>query len=122
MATTVDIPPLPPFDSLKPPPAETPSIAALTSVLGSLFRVTVSYTPRLFIGTFVAIDPQGNLVLDQTLEFEVDEDGLVKGDPKGRDVGLVMIPRQWWKTVERIKTEEELDAEAREQQEGCRPS
>ncbi|GAA5832737.1 hypothetical protein JCM11251_005744 [Rhodosporidiobolus azoricus] len=123
MATTADIPVLPPFGSHKPAPAQTPTIDALTSTLGSLYRITVSYTPRMFIGTFVAIDPQGNIVLDQALEFEIDEErGFVTGDPAGREVGLVMVPRKWWRTVERVKTEEEMDEEARQAGEGCRPS
>lgn len=123
MGITPDIPPLPPYHSLKPRPASTPSIDLLTSSLGSLFRITVTHTPRLFIGTFVAIDPQGNLVLDQALEFEVDENGAVKGDPRGRDVGLIMVPKRWWKTVERMKIEAEMDEEVRKQEsEGCRPS
>jgi small nuclear ribonucleoprotein (snRNP)-like protein len=124
MDITVDVPPLPPYNSLKPTPASTPSIDLLTSTLGSLFRITLNHTPRLFIGTFVAIDPQGNLVLDQALEFEVDEEtGAVTGDPKGREVGLIMVPRKWWKTVERMKTEEEMDEEASKgQTEGCTPS
>ncbi|GAA5889356.1 hypothetical protein JCM6882_000719 [Rhodosporidiobolus microsporus] len=123
MATLADIPPLPPFQSLKPAPAQTPAIQALTSTLGSLYRITVSHTPRMFLGTFVAIDPQGNIVLDQALEFEIDEErGFVSGDPAGREVGLVMVPRKWWRTVERVKTEEEMDEEARQNSEGCRPS
>ncbi|GAA5859542.1 hypothetical protein JCM8547_006870 [Rhodosporidiobolus lusitaniae] len=122
MQTLSDIPTLPAFHSLKPPPASTPSILALTATLGLLYRITVTHTPRLFLGTFVALDPQGNLVLDQALEFELDGEGRVVGDPRGREVGLVMVPRRWWKTVERVKTEEEMDDEARQQGEGCRPS
>ncbi|GAA6031568.1 hypothetical protein JCM8097_006525 [Rhodosporidiobolus ruineniae] len=118
-----DIPTLPPFDSLKPPPAYTPSILSTTALLGSLLRITLTHSPRLFIGAFTALDKQGNLVLDQAVEFELDEQtGKVVGDPHGRDVGLVMIPRKWWKTAERCKTEEEMDEEARQQGDGCRPS
>ncbi|BGP10186.1 hypothetical protein JCM10049v2_006069 [Rhodotorula toruloides] len=129
MATTTSIPPLPAFQSLKPPPALTPSIQALTSTLGSLYRLTISHTSRQFIGTFVCVDPQGNIVLDQAAEYELDEQGSVRGE--GREVGLVMVPRKWWTRVERMRTEEELEeewasgAEERRkelQQEGCRPS
>ncbi|GAA6015078.1 hypothetical protein JCM10207_008722 [Rhodosporidiobolus poonsookiae] len=122
--STAAIPTLPDYGSLKPAPAQTPLVNQLSSTLGSLFRLTTAHTPRMFIGTFVAIDPQGNLVLDETLEFELDEQtGMLTGDPRGRDVGLVMVPRRWWKTVERIKTEEEMDAEARAQQDNaCTPS
>ncbi|KAL7341884.1 hypothetical protein BJY59DRAFT_713299 [Rhodotorula toruloides] len=129
MATTTSIPPLPAFQSLKPPPALTPSIQALTSTLGSLYRLTISHTSRQFVGTFVCVDPQGNIVLDQAVEYELDEQGSVRGE--GRKVGLVMVPRKWWTRVERMRTEEELEVEwaAGEeerrkelQQEGCRPS
>ncbi|BGP02141.1 Like-Sm ribonucleoprotein (LSM)-related domain protein [Rhodotorula toruloides] len=129
MATTTSIPALPPFNTLKPPPALTLSIAALTSTLATLYRLTVSHTSRQFIGTFVCLDPQGNIVLDQAIEYELDSEGGVKGE--GREVGLVMVPRKWWSRVERMRTQEEVEEEwaSREgerrkelQQEGCRPS
>ncbi|BGP50241.1 hypothetical protein JCM10450v2_006157 [Rhodotorula kratochvilovae] len=108
MATPVELPPLPPFNSLKPLPRSTPAIAALQATLGSLYRLTVSGpTPRQYLGTFVCLDPQGNLVLDGALEFELDADGQVRGDPAGREVGLVMVPRRWWTSVERLKSEDE---------------
>lgn len=127
MATTSDVPPLPPFYNVKPPPAETLAIKALARTLGSLYRVTVAETQRLFLGTFVCVDPQGNLVLDQTLEFELDDAGAVKGDPKGRDVGLVMIKREHWTRVERMPTDQERrrmweQQAAEEGQRGCTPS
>ncbi|GAA6003388.1 uncharacterized protein JCM10292_001565 [Rhodotorula paludigena] len=125
-APRAGLPPLPPFDSLKPPPAQTPAIAALQSLIGTLFAVTVSHTSRQFLGTFVCLDPQGNIVLDAALEFELDaETGAIKGDPAGREVGLVMIPRKWWTRVERVKTDEERhrDALAAQQEaQGCTPS
>ncbi|GAA5993073.1 hypothetical protein JCM10908_003091 [Rhodotorula pacifica] len=127
MSVPIEIPPLPAFDTIKPQPITTPAIAALTDTIGSLYRVTVAHTSRLFLGTFVCIDPQGNLVLDQTLEFELGGDGEIKGDPQGRDVGLVMIKRKWWTRVERMLTDEERRAAyerqlAQESQRGCTPS
>lgn len=128
MATTDDIPELPAFGSIKPAPRDTPAIAALQQTLGTLYRVTVAPTARMLLGTFVCIDPQGNLVLDQTLEFELDERGDVSGDPSGRDVGLVMIKRQYWTRVERLLTDEERQAAYEQQlasqgqQQGCAPS
>jgi hypothetical protein len=68
-------------------------------------------------------------VLDQAVEYELDEQGSVRGE--GREVGLVMVPRKWWTRVERMRTQEELEEKwaSREeerrkelQQEGCRPS
>ncbi|BGP26498.1 N(alpha)-acetyltransferase 38, NatC auxiliary [Rhodotorula toruloides] len=126
MATTSSIPALPPLNTLKPAPVRTPAIEALTSTLGTLYRITVSHTSRQFVGTFVCLDPQGNIVLDQAVELVVDERRQVKGE--GREVGLVMVPRKWWTRVERMRTQEEVEDEifVREeeprQQDGCRPS
>ena len=127
MSVPVEIPTLPAFGSVKPRPVITPAIAALTDTIGSLYRVTVAHTSRLFLGTFVCIDPQGNLVLDQTLEFELGQDGEIVGDPQGREVGLVLIKRKWWTRVERMLTEDErrLAYErqlAESSQGGCTPS
>ncbi|GAA5867084.1 hypothetical protein JCM3774_004387 [Rhodotorula dairenensis] len=130
MSAPCEVPELPAFGSLKPPPATTPAIAALAATIGSLYRVTVAHTSRTFLGTFVCIDPQGNLVLDQTLEFELGPGGEVVGDPQGREVGLVMIKRKWWTRVERIPTEQEEEEQraayeaelARADQRGCTPS
>jgi len=120
-----DIPPLPPYTSLKPPPVSSPSIQFLTSLLGTSLRLTVPSTSRQFIGTFVCIDPQGNLVLDQAREWEIE---LNKGKLKrrigqGRDVGLVMIKKEIWGSIERIRAEEEVGEEAQGQAtNGCNPS
>lgn len=127
MAATADIPNLPPFGPLKPAPARTAAVEALASTLGSLYRITVAHTSRQFVGTFVCVDPQGNIVLDQTVEYELDGQ---RGAP-GREVGLVMVPRKWWTRVERMTTQEEVEEELAEiekrprsaaQQEGCKPS
>ncbi|GAA5870052.1 hypothetical protein JCM1840_003568 [Sporobolomyces johnsonii] len=124
----LSVPPIPPYASLKPPPRVTPSISQCTSTLSSLYRVTVPASSRQFIGTFVSIDPQGNLVLDQASECEVhlDDDGTVS-QSKGaqpRDVGLVMIPRKWWGKVERLRTDDERAAECEQRRgaQGCAPS
>lgn len=127
MSTVAELPELPPFDSLKPAPRTTPAIAALESTLGSLYRVTVGHTSRQFLGTFVCVDPQGNLVLDAALEFELDSGGRIVGDPSGRDVGLVLIQRRWWTRVERLKSEDEMReelmrAQGQGQAQGCAPS
>ncbi|GAA5945119.1 hypothetical protein JCM3775_000914 [Rhodotorula graminis] len=126
MQSLAELPPLPHYASLKPTPRSTPAIAALEATIGSLYRVTVAHTSRQFLGTFVCIDPQGNLVLDAALELELDSEGRVVSDPRGRDVGLVLIQRRWWTKVERLKSDEELrDELVRAQQaeaQGCAPS
>ncbi|GAA6056747.1 hypothetical protein JCM3770_005876 [Rhodotorula araucariae] len=125
MVMPLDLPPLPAFSSLKPAPRDTPAIAALQGTLGTLYRLTVSGpTQRQFLGTFVCVDAQGNIVLDAALEFELDADGRVQGDPAGREVGLVMVPRKWWARVERLKTEQERRDELAhvQGQSGCAPS
>jgi small nuclear ribonucleoprotein (snRNP)-like protein len=91
----------------------TPAIAHLTSTLGSTYRVTIS-SGRSFVGSFVCIDPQGNLVLERTTEYE----GEV-GQGEGRDVGMVLVPRKWWTKVERELLPGE---EADEDKAGCVPA
>ncbi|CEQ40710.1 SPOSA6832_02352, partial [Sporobolomyces salmonicolor] len=125
--SNLTVPPIPPYTSLKAPPRLTPSISQCTSTLSSLYRITVPSSSRQFIGTFVCIDPQGNLVLDQTTEWEVDldEEGNVTGRKgEARDVGLVMVPRKWWGRIERLRTEEERAAEFEQRRgtQGCAPS
>lgn len=102
--------------SLAPIRAPAPaSIATLSSTLGTLYRVTLNAESiphrRIFIGSFIAVDPQGNLVLDRTVEFEYqngqDTTRAEAAPPVGRDVGMVLIPRKWWGTVEREVTLEE---------------
>ncbi|GAA6006072.1 hypothetical protein JCM11491_002020 [Sporobolomyces phaffii] len=121
-----EIPPLPDYATLTPSPAVTDSIERVAGLLGTALRISVPSTRREFIGTFVCIDPQGNLVLDQAREWEVEVDpatgAIVKrtGDADGRDVGLVLIKRAIWGTVERLKSRDERMRD--EQQNGCAPS
>ncbi|GAA5944592.1 uncharacterized protein JCM15063_000049 [Sporobolomyces koalae] len=120
-----EIPPLPPFPSLKPVPNSTSAIDLITALLGSSLRVTVPSTSRQFIGTFVCIDPQGNLVLDQTREWEVEiESGSGRVEQRngsGRNVGLVLIKRGIWGSIERLKSDEERAVEHAGTP-GCTPS
>ncbi|ORY48830.1 hypothetical protein BCR35DRAFT_356167 [Leucosporidium creatinivorum] len=88
------------------PPNHTPSITALTATLGSTYRLSIP-SGRTFLGQFLCIDPQGNLILDQTVEYEGTEG---KGD--GREVGMVLVPRKWWGCVER-----EVQAQGEEEDE-----
>ncbi|GAA5975444.1 hypothetical protein JCM5350_006481 [Sporobolomyces pararoseus] len=123
-----EIPPIPELSSLKPPPTCSPSIDFITSLLGSSIRITVPSTSRQFIGTFVCIDPQGNLVLDQAREWETELDQAETGQQsesrngEGRDVGLVLIKREIWGKVERMRTEEEKVNDEAKQTGQCNPS
>ena len=83
--------------------------------MGHTYRISIS-TGRTFVGSFLCIDPQGNLILDQTVEYEGETT-----DGPGRDVGMVLIPRKWWSRVERQlvgHAEEGEEGEAK----GCKQS
>lgn len=67
-------------------------VEALTNLLDTTFKISIQ-DGRTFIGTFICIDPQGNIVLDRTSEFVKDKVG-------GRDVGMVLIPKKYWLTIE----------------------
>jgi len=91
-------------ESVDPPPRATPAIAKLASTLGRTYRVTVQ-DGRVFVGIFVCIDHDGNLVLDRTSEFEprgtkAGERAVLDPMYKGRLVGLVLVPRKQWAKVE----------------------
>ncbi|GAA5883731.1 hypothetical protein JCM16303_002342 [Sporobolomyces ruberrimus] len=121
-----EIPAVPPYSSLKPAPCSTRPIHDIASLLGTTLRLTVPSTSRQFIGTFVCIDPQGNLVLDQAREWEIDLDGdtqaIHRRKGEGRDVGLVLVKREIWGHVERLRTEEERIRDAQRNPNGCNPS
>lgn len=94
------------------PPSSSPSspaIAALSRTLSTSYRLTTTDS-RTFIGAFVCLDPQGNLILDDALEY-------VEGEEEGREVGLVMVPRRWWVSVEREC--KGVESEELEGEEGC---
>lgn len=96
------------------PPNQTPAIAALTATLGHTYRVSIP-SGRTFLGQFLCIDPQGNLILDQTVEYEGDG-----AQGPGREVGMVLVPKKWWDRVEREVTSELGESE--EEQKGCQQS
>lgn len=113
-AHTLETAPQPPSSSAHSPLSS--SLSTFASTLGTLYRVTLNEDAaphrRIFIGQFIAIDPQGNLVLDRTVEFQHDpvtnnvhleseSTGTEQKSTVGRDVGMVLIPRKWWGTVER---------------------
>ncbi|KAL8292343.1 hypothetical protein RQP46_001809 [Phenoliferia psychrophenolica] len=69
------------------------AVTALTHTLDSLYRISIE-DGRVFTGQFVCIDPQGNIVLDHATE-------LAPGQSDLRDVGMVLVPKRFWVTVER---------------------
>ncbi|GAA5796754.1 hypothetical protein EDC94DRAFT_232344 [Helicostylum pulchrum] len=73
--------------------AETDKIKRLTSYLNFKSRVKIT-DGRTFIGTFVCIDKEKNIILAHTEEFR---------DTEKRMVGLVMIPG---KHLVKIETED----------------
>ncbi|GAA5837074.1 hypothetical protein JCM3766R1_006524 [Sporobolomyces carnicolor] len=123
MSASQEIPAMPSYASLKPAPASTPEIDEITALLGTTIRVSVPSTSRRFVGTFVCIDPQGNLVLDQAIESELDAETAKPLAREGRDVGLVLIKRAIWGKVERLKTEAEMMRDKHDRDPiGCTPS
>lgn len=62
--------------------ADTPNIQKLASYLNFKARIKIT-DGRVFIGTFMCIDKQKNVILANTREYREDEERLV---------GLVMIP------------------------------
>ncbi|KAI5477217.1 hypothetical protein MNV49_006590 [Pseudohyphozyma bogoriensis] len=77
------------------------------TTLETLYRVSVS-DGRTFVGSFVAVDQQGNLVLDRAVELSPSsrEEGGEKGGDE-REVGLVLLKKEHWVSVEREEKEEE---------------
>jgi small nuclear ribonucleoprotein (snRNP)-like protein len=80
--------------------------STLAATLNSTYRIRIA-DGRTFVGSFVCIDPQGNIVLDRALEYVV---GVVGGSGdevdteelgEGRDVGMVLVKKQYWVKVER---------------------
>ncbi|KIO31146.1 hypothetical protein M407DRAFT_68321 [Tulasnella calospora MUT 4182] len=59
----------------------------LKSTLRLTYRITIQ-DGRIFLGNFACIDKQKNMILSNTYEYRANE-------PKGRYVGLIMIPWRW---------------------------
>jgi N-alpha-acetyltransferase 38, NatC auxiliary subunit len=70
----------------EPTPEE--ALEFLRTTLGLTYRVSIQ-DGRVFIGNFACIDREKNIVLSNTEEYRIDE------GPRGRFVGLVMIPWRW---------------------------
>ncbi|KAF9521056.1 hypothetical protein BS47DRAFT_1286270, partial [Hydnum rufescens UP504] len=75
-------------------------LETLRSTLSQYYRITIK-DGRVFIGTFVCIDRERNMILTNTEEFM-----LGQADPNtGRFVGMVMIP---WRYVVKAEVETTL--------------
>lgn len=68
--------------TLNPPPNHTSSVQTLTTLLGTNLKITIK-DHRTFIGEFVCLDPQGNLILEGANEFI---------NQFERSVGMILIP------------------------------
>ncbi|KAG8835771.1 hypothetical protein FRC17_001165 [Serendipita sp. 399] len=69
---------------------DTPAIARLRALLGKELRIAIR-DGRVFLGQFVCVDKELNIVLNQVYEFPLGflDDHLVKN---GRFVGMLMFP------------------------------
>lgn len=80
-------------------------VETLTSTLNTTYKISIP-DGRIFIGTFICIDPQGNIILDRTTEYvkqKIEEEG--EEGKKGREIGMVLIPKKYWMSVEREVSE-----------------
>ncbi|KAK4701551.1 hypothetical protein P7C70_g4678, partial [Phenoliferia sp. Uapishka_3] len=93
-------------------PRASPAVGALSKTLDSLYRISIP-DGRIFTGQFVCIDPQGNIVLDRTVEL-APEPGSVP-----RDIGIVMVPKRYWVTVERDVRGDGVNAVLEEEEKTC---
>lgn len=71
------------------------SIAPVEALLQKTIRISIS-DRRIFIGTFVCMDKQRNLIVTNTEEFHLG------GSHQGRYVGMVMVP---WNLVLKVEVE-----------------
>ncbi|KAH8110289.1 hypothetical protein DFH11DRAFT_1621855 [Phellopilus nigrolimitatus] len=86
--------PLPPVSSSSPlSPRHT--VDAIKRLLGQTMRICAS-DGRIFIGTFVCVDKQKNIVLSNTDEYRVG------GPAQGRYVTMVMVP---WRLVVKVEVQ-----------------
>jgi small nuclear ribonucleoprotein (snRNP)-like protein len=85
--------------TLNPSPASSPAILAITDTLGSFYRVKIK-DGRSFVGQLVAVDGDGNLVLDNTIESSTPANVRGEEGENEREVGLVLLKKKWWVSVE----------------------
>ena len=71
------------------------AIATVESYLQRVLRICISDN-RIFLGTFVCMDKQLNIILTNTEEFRLG------GSSQGRFVGMVMVP---WKQITKLEVQ-----------------
>lgn len=74
-----------------------PAVARLKGLLSRTLRICAS-DERIFIGTFVCVDKQGNVILTNTEEFR-----LGGSLTQGRHVGMIMVP---WRMVLKVEAQD----------------
>ena len=84
--------------TLNPPPNDTPAIKAIERTLHQRYRFELLDGRRL-LGQLVCLDKQGNIILDFATEFPPLDDSAQR-DREARDVGLILIPKKWWRSIE----------------------
>lgn len=82
-----------------------PAVDAVKALINEPMRIRTS-DGRLFVGTFVCMDKQLNIVLTNTDEYRVVPGGTEKFNDRGRYVTMVMVP---WRLVVKIEARN-LDA------------
>lgn len=86
--------------TLNPPPNDTPSIAAIQRTLRRQYRLQ-TLDRRVFTGELVCIDKQGNIILDYATELPPPPEKSGEAELRAaREVGLVLIPKRWWRSIE----------------------
>lgn len=76
-----------------------PAIDALKALLNEPLRIRTS-DGRMFVGTFVCMDKQLNIVLTNTDEHRVMPGATEKVNERGRYVTMVMVP---WRLVVKVE-------------------
>lgn len=78
------------------------SLEAVKQLFQQNLRVSIG-DKRVFLGTFVCVDKQLNIILTNTEEFRLGE------SERGRFVGMVMVP---WKQIVKIEAQGKEERES----------
>lgn len=81
------------------PTTHRPAIDAVKALINEPMRIRTSDN-RLFVGTFVCMDKQLNIVLTNTDEYRVIPGSTEKVNERGRYVTMVMVP---WRLVVKVE-------------------
>ena len=84
-------------DAASAPAADTPSVAAVRTLLDAPVRITLS-DQRVVIGKFSCFDKQRNVLLNEALEQRYADGDTTPSPPHApefeRPLGLILVPRQ----------------------------